>query len=169
MGYKTEIFAESIDARLPKGSAKFVEKLPRLNERISFISLIYRNKVKLPAGTDALQKSYGVSQYYAAAVFEEYSVKAAQLCQNGLEGASYLADKVDYCLAVSEYNKQDLIRMGYTCPIDVLPILIPFDDYAKTPSQQVIDRYSDGYTNLILREELHRISVRRMSSVHLRL
>ena len=81
--------------------------------------------------------------------FEEYSVKAAQLCQNGLEGASYLADKVDYCLAVSEYNKQDLIRMGYTCPIDVLPILIPFDDYAKTPSQQVIDRYSDGYTNLI--------------------
>lgn len=101
--------------------------------------------------------------------FEEYSVKAAQLCQNGLEGASYLADKVDYCLAVSEYNKQDLIRMGYTCPIDVLPILIPFDDYAKTPSQQVIDRYSDGYTNLILREELHRISVRRMSSVHLRL
>ena len=30
MGYKTEIFAESIDARLPKGSAKFVEKLPRL-------------------------------------------------------------------------------------------------------------------------------------------
>ena len=39
--------------------------------------------------------------------------------------------------------------MGYTCPIDVLPILIPFDDYAKTPSQQVIDRYSDGYTNLI--------------------
>lgn len=118
-------------------------------KRILFISLIYRNKVKLPAGTDALQKSYGVSQCYAAAVFEEYSVKAAQLCQNGLEGASYLADKVDYCLAVSEYNKQDLIRMGYTCPIDVLPILIPFDDYAKTPSQQVIDRYSDGYTNLI--------------------
>ena len=33
MGYKTEIFAESIDARLPKGSAKFVEKLPRLNEK----------------------------------------------------------------------------------------------------------------------------------------
>ena len=41
--------------------------------------------------------------------------------------------------------------MGYTCPIDVLPILIPFDDYAKTPSQQVIDRYSDGYTNLIFK------------------
>lgn len=33
-----------------------------------FISLIHRNKVKLPAGTDALQKSDGVSQYYAAAV-----------------------------------------------------------------------------------------------------
>ena len=151
MGYKTEIFAESIDARLPKGSAKFVEKLPRLNEKdIILYHLSTGTKLNLPAGTDALQKRlWCITILRRRSFFEEYSVKAAQLCQNGLEGASYLADKVDYCLAVSEYNKQDLIRMGYTCPIDVLPILIPFDDYAKTPSQQVIDRYSDGYTNLI--------------------
>lgn len=70
MGYKTEIFAESIDARLPKGSAKFVEKLPRLNEKdIILYHLSTGTKLNYRAGTDALQKSYGVSQYYAAAVF----------------------------------------------------------------------------------------------------
>mgnify|MGYP000760575389 CR=1 FL=1 len=40
MGYKTEIFAESIDARLPKGSAKFVEKLPRLTAVINISSFL---------------------------------------------------------------------------------------------------------------------------------
>lgn len=150
MGYKTEIFAESIDARLPKGSAKFVEKLPRLNEKdIILYHLSTGTKLNYRLAQMHCRKVMVYHNITPPQFFEEYSVKAAQLCQNGLEGASYLADKVDYCLAVSEYNKQDLIRMGYTCPIDVLPILIPFDDYAKTPSQQVIDRYSDGYTNLI--------------------
>ena len=150
MGYKTEIFAESIDARLPKGSAKFVEKLPRLNEKdIILYHLSTGTKLNYRLAQMHCRKVMVYPNITPPQFFEEYSVKAAQLCQNGLEGASYLADKVDYCLAVSEYNKQDLIRMGYTCPIDVLPILIPFDDYAKTPSQQVIDRYSDGYTNLI--------------------
>ena len=145
MGYKTEIFAESIDARLPKGSAKFVEKLPRLNEKdIILYHLSTGTKLNYRLAQMHCRKVMVYHNITPPQFFEEYSVKAAQLCQNGLEGASYLADKVDYCLAVSEYNKQDLIRMGYTCPIDVLPILIPFDDYAKTPSQQVIDRYSDG-------------------------
>lgn len=150
MGYKTEIFAESIDSRLPKGCARFVEKMPRLND----------NDIILYHLSTGTKLNYRLSQMHCRKVliyhnitppkfFEEYSIKAAQLCQSGLEGASYLADKVDYCLAVSEYNKQDLLSMGYKCPIDVLPILIPFDDYAKQPSKKVVEQYSDDYTNII--------------------
>lgn len=40
--------------------------------------------------------------------------------------------------------------MGYTCPIAVRPVLIPFSDYAKKPTQEIIDRYdNDGYVNFI--------------------
>ena len=53
------------------------------------------------------------------------------------------------CIAVSEYNKQDLLEAGFTCPIDVCPILIPFEDYQQAPSQAVLDRYNDDWTNLI--------------------
>lgn len=150
MGYKTEIFAESIDPRLPKGSARFVEKLPKLNDKdIILYHLSTGTKLNHKLAKMRCRKIVVYHNITPPQFFEEYSIKAAQLCQSGLEGAAYLSDKVDYCLAVSEYNKQDLLAMGYKCPIDVLPILIPFGDYEKTPSQKVIDRYSDGYTNLI--------------------
>ncbi len=66
-----------------------------------------------------------------------------------MEQIRELAPYIDYGIVVSEFNKQDLINMGYTCPIEVVPILIQFDDYKKKPSQSVIDKYSDGRHNII--------------------
>ena len=67
----------------------------------------------------------------------------------GIYPCALAADKVDYCLAVSEFNKQNLIDMGYKCDIDVLPIIIPMSDYDKKPDKDVIKEYSDGYTNIL--------------------
>ena len=39
--------------------------------------------------------------------------------------------------------------MGYTCPIDVRPILIKFDDYKQAPDKALMKKYSDGKKNLI--------------------
>ena len=53
-----------------------------------------------------------------------------------------IAHEFDYCLADSEFNRQDLISYGYSCPIDVLPLIIPFGDYRKKPDSRVIRKYS---------------------------
>ena len=38
--------------------------------------------------------------------------------------------------------------MGYTCPIDVCPIIIPFADYDREPDAEVLARYrGDGKKN----------------------
>ena len=73
----------------------------------------------------------------------------SDICEYGLKGAKSLADKVDYCLAVSEFNKKDLLNMGYKCPIDVLPIIIPMSDYDKAPDKSVVKKYSDDYVNIL--------------------
>ena len=39
--------------------------------------------------------------------------------------------------------------MGYKCKIDVLPILIKFEDYEKKPNKLVMKKCDDGYTNII--------------------
>ena len=67
----------------------------------------------------------------------------------GIKAAKRLAKTADYAIAVSEYNKQDLIRLGFTCDIEVLPILIPFEDYEKKPNAGVLRRYDDDYVNIL--------------------
>ena len=79
--------------------------------------------------------------------FEGFSKETQRGTRAGIRCTQYLADKMDYCLADSEYNKQDLLRMGYTCPIDVRPILIPFSDYEQEPDAATLRQYRDGVTN----------------------
>lgn len=78
-----------------------------------------------------------------------YTHTGFELTAEGYRQTVSLAKCADYCIADSEYNKQQLIKMGYTCPIDVVPILIPFDDYKKQPSAKVLARYADTRTNII--------------------
>jgi glycosyltransferase involved in cell wall biosynthesis len=65
----------------------------------------------------------------------------------GYEGIRFLADKVEYAIADSDYNRQELRRMGYRCPIDVCPILIPFSDYDWEPNEAFLQKYRDGKKN----------------------
>ena len=81
--------------------------------------------------------------------FEGFSKEVQRGTRAGIRCTQYLADKMDYCLADSEYNKQDLLRMGYTCPIDVRPILIPFSDYEQEPDAATLKKYRDGVTNIL--------------------
>ena len=81
--------------------------------------------------------------------FEGFSKETQRGTRAGIRCTQYLADKMDYCLADSEYNKQDLLSMGYTCPIDVRPILIPFSDYEQEPDAATLEKYRDGVTNIL--------------------
>ncbi len=151
MGYDTAIYAENVDARLPKNTALSISKLKNVN-RDDII--IYHKST----GTDL---SFKLDRYKCRKImiyhnvtppefFRPYSTAAATLTEYGYEGIKYLKDKVDYCLADSDYNKQELIKMGYNCPIDVRPILIKFEDYKQTPDSNIIREYTgDGWTNIV--------------------
>ena len=151
LGYGTRIYAENIDPRLPRGTAYPVDEIPTLDPNDV---IIYHAST----GTDL---NYRLPSYPSRKIlvyhnitppefFAPYSPAAEQLTTDGLNGIRYLADKVDYCIADSDFNKQDLLRMGYACPIDVCPIVIPFSDYDARPDAGVLSRYrGDGFTNLL--------------------
>lgn len=150
LGYETGIYSENIDERLPKKTAQKLSKLPKLN----------RNDVIIYHKSTGTEMSFELDKYDCRKImiyhnitpphfFSEYSLRSAELTKYGLEGMKYLSDKVDYCMADSEFNKQNLIDAGYKCPVDVRPILIPFEDYRKKPGEAVIKKYSDGWTNII--------------------
>lgn len=151
MGYETGIYAENIDTKLPAGMAEPLHVIPPLDEEdiiLYHLSTGTRLNYELEC-----YKSRKIMIYHNITppdFFRGYSSHALELCTDGLRGMKYLSDKVQYCLADSAFNRRQLMDSGYSCSIDVLPILIPFQDYEKKPDQKIIKTYTgDGYTNIL--------------------
>lgn len=150
MGYATEIYADNIDKRLPADTAKKADKLRDLKKDDI---VIYHKST----GTDMTfrfgeldcRKIMIYHNITPPDFFRPYSIAAANLTEQGYEGLKFLRDKTEYCLADSAYNRSELVKMGYNCPIDVRPILIRFEDYRQAPDDKTVRKYKDGRKNLV--------------------
>lgn len=150
MGYKTEIYAENIDEKLPKNTAKYVTKFPKVNENdVVIFHMAIGSNLSWFFGKLKCKKVMVYHNITPPEFFKDYNREVLKLTKEGYKAVQWLSDKVDYCIADSEYNKSELIKMGYKCSIDVLPILIPFDDYRKEPDEKVIKKYDDDFVNIL--------------------
>ena len=147
-GYDTMIYALKADPRLPREEWQEVREMPALDEKDI---LIYHASVG--SELNRMLPSFGgkkVMVYHnitPASFYYRYSLKAENASRQGYAGIRYLKDKIDYCIADSEYNKEELRKMGYECLIDVCPILIPFADYDREPDAAFLEKYRDGKKN----------------------
>ena len=151
-GYKVNSYAEHIDSRLSSiNGVKIINDLPKLNDDDIMIYHLstgtdLNRKIKSMGGRKLLiYHNITPPKFYA-----KYSGLSARLCSKGRGEAEGLNSTFEACLPVSEYNMRDLREMGYTCPMAIRPILIPFDDYKKEPDPEVISKYTnDGYKNVV--------------------
>lgn len=150
-GYETCIYAENIDKRIDKKVVRNVSELKNLKEN-DLILYHFSTGTKLNSELRNLpckivMRYHNITPYR---FFEGYSPVLTELCRNGREQLTALKDDIKYCIAVSEFNKRDLETLGFTCKIEVLPILIPFSDYEKEPDKAIMRRYkNDGYINIL--------------------
>lgn len=150
MGYKTQIYAESIAPPLDSKVALDIKKLQGLEEKdIAIYHLSTGTKLNFDFAQYKCRKIIIYHNITPPDFFRGYDNFFEQICRWAVEGARFLADKADYCLADSVYNKENLEKLGYKIPIDVLPIVIPFDDYRKEPDQEVLEKYRDGRHNIV--------------------
>lgn len=151
MGYDTHIYCENLDRRIDKKIADDLRMgMPELKSKDI---VIYHHSTSsalaeiLPkCGCRMIMIYHNITP---PGFFKGYSASAYDSATMALRELAFLSDKVDYCMAVSEFNKQGLIEGGFKCEIGVRPILIPFDDYKKKPDKKIIGKYGDGYTNII--------------------
>lgn len=150
LGYSTKIYADEIDRRIAKGLAEPAEKMPQLQEDdVILYHLSTGADMNKRVGNLAGRKIMIYHNITPAFYFKHYSLASTEACEIGRDDLNNLCSKVEYCLADSEYNKQELLEQGYTCTVDVLPILIPFEDYEKEPDKGIINKYKDDWTNII--------------------
>ena len=149
-GYMTGVFVAKFDKKVNKKDVYNVKMLMSLKEDdVVIYHLASQDPLveivkKLPCKVVLRYHNVTPPQF-----FKPYDSVSEMVTKNGLLQVEELKDYVDYGMVVSEFNKQDLIGMGYKCPIDVVPIVIPFDDYKKTPDKDVVEKYSDGITNIL--------------------
>lgn len=149
-GYDAAIYAKEIDERLSRDVAHPYAEMPKLGKEDV---LIYH----LSIGSDLIglvqkascRKMMIYHNVTPARFFTGYSDYAESLCRLGAEDVKALNHTFDYCQADSDFNRQELLDAGYDCSVDVRPILIPFEDYAREPDKETVARYSDGRTNIL--------------------
>lgn len=148
-GYETEIYADVIDVKLGKDAAKQAKDYRYKEGDV----ILYH----LSTGSDL---NYKITEYPCRRIimyhnvtppqfFKGFNPAAEKACADGLRAARYLAKKTDLCIVDSAFNKMDLMAMGYDCSMEVLPILIAFDDYKKEPDKKVIKAYDDDWVNVV--------------------
>jgi glycosyltransferase involved in cell wall biosynthesis len=150
-GFETAIFSGSVDERTAKSHTVLqAEPLPSLSEEdILIFHLCIKSDLHHVLQYMKCRKIVIYHNITPPEFYEEYNLDIANICRLAIKEVHQLAEEFDYGLAVSGFNRSDLISYGYKCPIDVLPILIPFEDYDKKPNQTIIDKYDDGITNII--------------------
>jgi glycosyltransferase involved in cell wall biosynthesis len=151
MGFPSRIYTERADSRyIDAGMVLPVSAISRLS--IEDI-IIYHLSISTPLHKELMYYSQRKILIYhnitPSVFFNHYNSSSVSLTLRGRNETVRLRSAFDYGFADSEYNRQDLLQMGYTCPIDVLPILIPFEDYNIPPSTHILQKYSDGRTNLL--------------------
>ncbi|MDE6665221.1 MAG: glycosyltransferase family 4 protein [Ruminococcus sp.] len=150
MGLKSGIYAEIIGKNLPDGTAKKVEQLKNLKkDDIIIYHMSTGTELNFSLDKYKCRKMMIYHNITPPEFFRPYSHEAYALTQYGYEGLDFLHDKVEYCLADSGYNKSGLRDFGYKCPVDVRPVLIPFNDYRQAPDAETIRKYSDSKKNII--------------------
>lgn len=150
-GYATEIYTNNIHKKIQPDMAKLYKDMPPLRENDL---VIYHYASECDISKDIKNFPCKVILRYHNVTppefFHGYDANAEKATANGLRQVKEIRPYIDFCLPVSKFNMDDLKAMGYTCPMEVLPILIRFDDYAQEPDQSVIDKYTaDGCTNLL--------------------
>ena len=94
------------------------------------------------------RKAFVYHNITPAEYFAPWNSAIAEGCELGRRQTERLVSECGLCVADSAYNAAELEAMGAE-NAKVLPILIPFSDYAAEPDSVLLRKYRDGRTNVL--------------------
>lgn len=144
-GYESEIYAEYIDEKL-EDQIKPIREYSGNKDGILFVHHsmgmgCFDKIISLPDKKSIIYHNI-TPEYF----FEDEGLKRE--IKRGLDQTKKYAKYVDYAVADSNYNRRELLDMGYK-HVDVMPIQISLDRFDKTQTDSsILEQYSHS-TNII--------------------
>lgn len=152
MGIETEIYAGSVAAKITEPGVFTLDKMPKVNEDDIMIYHMGNgspiNHLVTELNCRRIMFYHNITPYEFFAIDNINSVEG---CRRGIEDMhTHMKGKFDAYITASQFSKDDLVRMGYKENlIDVIPIIVPFDDYKQQPDEAMMRKLSDGVTNIL--------------------
>lgn len=148
-GYETEIFAENIGTRVAD-EAKYIGDMPETNDDDI---IIYHFAIGCDLNLKVLEmKGKLIIRYHNVTppeYYKNYDSFAYSCCKKGYEDLEIVAKKSKYALSDSNYNNSEMIKAGFRGLAEVMPIMIPWDDYKKVPNYESINKFHKKGANLL--------------------
>ncbi len=148
LGYENEIYAMNIH---PKIATK-VHSIDKLktdeNDIIIFHMAIGSPLSKLVKDLPNTTKIMIYHNITPADYFLNIDSCTYGLCCQGRDELKMLKDTFTLALADSEFNRAELIELGYK-NTQVLPLIVNFDDYNILPDKKIVNSYDDDFTNIL--------------------
>ncbi|MBR3532642.1 MAG: glycosyltransferase [Clostridiales bacterium] len=140
-GIRSVVYAEHLDPKFISKTIKPYHVLPKIRKGDLMLyhlstGTVLNEKIRdLPCKKIVIYHNMTPPDF-----FVPYSGQAAKLCAQGIEEARSLKDTFDAGINDSAFNMEQLKSYGYSCPMKVCPILVPFEDYAKAPDRELLEQ-----------------------------
>ena len=148
-GYPSQIYGEHINPTLRKYCLPYPEHREKSSsENIAILHFSISSETSkyfsdLPEKRIMVYHNITPPQF-----FQGFDAEIAYNLRKGREELQMLKDIPHLVLGDSEYNCQELRRVGYK-NVDCLPIIIDFRKYKKKPKTKIIKLYSKKTTNFL--------------------
>jgi glycosyltransferase involved in cell wall biosynthesis len=149
-GYRSQVYAQYRDRRLEEPGEDYRRYRANPTDVI-----IFHYSIGSPVTEFVRQLPCLVVPYYhnvtPASFLRKYNEPLAELLEQGRRELALFKD-VPFALAVSEYNRQEMLKIGFR-HVEVVPPFVTFDrlrrSAASPAGQQVVARYRDGSANFL--------------------
>ena len=149
-GTETEIYSDEIRSNVPVGATHLMKYFPSVRkDDIIFFHLSGGSRLNTWINNVKCKKIMVYHNITPPYFFKPYDEFVYSYCKNGLEQTKKLKNSFDMVFTDSDFNKQNLLQMGYDCNIKTLPVLIPFSDYDSKPDKKIVDLYNDEFINIL--------------------
>ena len=152
MGIKTFICAESISDKIKENGVFSLDRMPKLSD--DDIVIYHMGSGAETNSRVASMNCRKIMRYHNITPPEFFDMDdpvASEHCRKGLEDMErVMRGRFNAHVTVSGFNKSCMVEMGYSPEsIDVIPIIVPFEDYRKTPDEEMVRKLSDGIVNIV--------------------
>ncbi|MBP1157468.1 MULTISPECIES: glycosyltransferase [unclassified Paenibacillus] len=148
MGYQSDIFALNIDKRFNEQGKNYkdLNKISTSEDILlvhySIWNEVYTEVLQLPCKKVLIYHNITPPNFFTG-----YNSVLEEFAKTGLEKLVEIKDEFIFALADSEFNKEDLLNLGYQ-GVEVLPITKDFTLYSDD-NVKINENYIDGKINIL--------------------